>query len=97
MSDRDRGVFSKEDRQWLRDMKREAMKEVTTSEDPAYKRTMCKCGHRMGQHYMGNMAMPCGKCHCGHCECEAAETIRRDKKRKGVQDMSPHPEFRGKM
>jgi hypothetical protein len=89
------GWMSKEDKEYLRDMKREMMKEVRTSIDPAYKRNMCKCGHRLAQHYMGNRSMPCGKCSCGWCECEMAETLRRDKARKGVQDMSPHPEFRG--
>lgn len=89
------GFLDARDKAYLSDMKREMMREVATSEDPSRKRSQCKCGHSISQHYMGNMSMPCGKCSCRHCTCEMAETLRRDKARKGVKDINPHPEFRG--
>ena len=91
----DKGWMDSRDKAYIRDMKKEMMKEVSTREDPARARSTCKCGHRISQHYMGNMSMPCGKCTCRHCVCEMAEILRRDKAKKGVKDINPHPEFRG--
>lgn len=81
------------DKAYLADMKREMMKTVATSEDPASRNVMCKCGHRLSQHYMGTRAMPCSKCHCTWCTAPNSEPLRRQKARLGVQDITPHPEF----
>jgi len=81
--------FDSRDKAWLRDMGREQAREVALREDPALRQIMCGCGHRLGEHYMGTRAMPCGKCHCGYCTAPRAEEIRRDRGRKGVQDMTP--------
>jgi hypothetical protein len=84
-----KGWMKKEDKAYLRDMKREMMREVYLKGDPASKHITCKCGHRINEHYMGNRAMPCSKCACSYCECDQAEVLRRDKARKGSPDIPP--------
>lgn len=88
------GWMTADDYSYLRDMKKEMIKESLTRQDPVMKPITCRCGHTIGQHYMGDMAMPCGKCSCPRCECERAEAIRRDKVRKGAPELHPHPAFR---
>jgi hypothetical protein len=78
----------------MRDMEREMEQEVATKEDPASIPMLCKCGHRLSQHYQGNRAMPCGKCSCAWCTAPKAEDIRRQRVKMGSPDMSPHPDFR---
>jgi hypothetical protein len=74
---------------WLRDAGREQMQEAAKREDPALKQIMCRCGHRLGEHYQGTRAMPCGKCACMECTAPRAEDLRRQKARLGVQDVTP--------
>lgn len=77
------------DKRWLADLGREVAQDAARRDDPALKPIMCRCGHRMTEHYMGTRAMPCGKCNCGHCTAPRAEVVRRDMARKGVQDVTP--------
>jgi hypothetical protein len=81
--------MNREDKRWLRDYGREMAQEAATREDPALKPIMCKCGHRLSEHYMGTRAMPCGKCRCEYCTAPRAEEIRRQRARMGVQDITP--------
>lgn len=78
---------------FLRDMKREMEQDLDRKPLAGTERNTCRCGHRLGEHYQGTRAMPCSKCRCSWCECENAEVLRRDRARKGVQDVTPHPEF----
>lgn len=82
------------DLKFMRDMEREMEQEVSRKDDPALKPITCKCGHRLAEHYQGTQAMPCGKCSCMHCTAPRAEEIRRNRARLGIQDMTPHPDFR---
>lgn len=86
MSSRDESL---EKRRWLRDYGREMAQETARSEDPALKPIMCKCGHRLAEHYQGTRAMPCGKCGCMECTAPRAEEIRKQRARVGAQDMTP--------
>ena len=78
-----------ERQRWLRDLGREQAQEAARSDDPALKPIMCRCGHRLAEHYMGTMAMPCGKCGCMKCTAPRAEEIRKQKARLGVRDVTP--------
>ncbi len=84
-----------EDKKWLGDMQREIMKDVRSRPDPAMERNLCKCGHRLSEHYMGNRAMPCSKCSCNWCTAPKAEDLRRDKAKRGTPDLHPIDGFRG--
>jgi hypothetical protein len=89
-----KGWADKKDLAWMRDMEKEVMSDVQKQEDPRSIPMLCKCGHRLSQHYQGTQAMPCGKCNCSFCTAPNAEKIRRDRKRMGIQDITPHPDFR---
>lgn len=79
----------KKDKTWLGDMYREVETEVRQRPDPARERTTCSCGHSLSKHYMGTRAMPCSQCQCMYAQCEGAETIRKDKAQRGVEDITP--------
>ena len=78
---------------WLRDMHKEMEKDAAKGPLPGADRNTCSCGHRVGEHFQGNRAMPCSRCSCSFCRCENAEKLRRDKAKSGAQDIHPHPEF----
>jgi len=80
---------SLERHRWLRDVGREQMQEAAHREDPALKPIMCRCGHRISEHYQGTRSMPCGKCHCEWCTAPRAEEIRKQKARLRVEDVTP--------
>lgn len=88
------GFLDARDRRYLNDMKRETMQEVSQREDPRNIPMLCKCGHRLSQHYQGTRAMPCSRCACTYCTAPNAEAIRRQRARLGVKDITPHPDFR---
>jgi len=88
-----KGWAEPRDVRFMRDMHKEMEREVAMREDPALAPMLCKCGHRLSEHYQGTMAMPCGKCACMRCTAPRAEDIRRQKARLGVKDITPHPEF----
>ena len=82
------------DVKWMRDMEKEQMQEAATKEDPRSKPMLCKCGHRLSRHYQLTQAMPCRDCNCMYCTAPNAEPIRRERKRLGLDDITPHPAFK---
>ena len=90
----DKGWAEKRDVDFLNDLKRENLAELDKREDPAQKDILCKCGHTIGKHYMGDRAMPCGVCSCSWCTAPRAEVIRRERVRLGSPELHPHPDFR---
>ena len=88
------GWASARDLKFMRDMQKEMDKEASSKDDPALKPILCKCGHRLAEHYQGTMAMPCAKCSCMFCTALRAEDVRRKRARLGVKDITPHPDFR---
>ena len=87
-------IFDGRDQRFMRDMHREIARDVEMKPDPAASAITCKCGHTLAQHYQGTQAMPCGKCACAWCSAPRAEDVRKRRARLGVQDITPHPDFR---
>ena len=87
-------VFDERDRRFLRDMNREIAKDVEMRPDPVAVAITCKCGHTLARHYPGTQAMPCSQCACAWCTAPRAEDVRKRRARLGVQDITPHPDFK---
>ena len=79
---------------FLRDMNREIAKDVEMRPDPAAAAITCKCGHTLAHHYALTQAMPCRQCSCSWCTAPRAEDVRKRRARLGVQDITPHPDFK---